>query len=145
MARSIESAQPSLGSHFLDGDEREPYIDRPLRLVGVRHEPRARFGPRWVVDAVVLDTGELVSIALADNATRTTMFGTIRDDLSADGADAYAPVVLYRASREGGNSFWTFRSATDADYARFAEPEPTVEPDETAAELLPTVEPKGKR
>lgn len=123
MPRTIEAVQPVQGGTYIDGDERDAYVDRPMKLLGVQREGSARYGPRWVVEAVMLDSGEKVLIALAANATRDTMFGQVRDDLAADGADAYAPVCLYRKSREGGNAFWTFRTATSNELEAAAEAE----------------------
>ena len=118
MARSIESVKPVTEGTYIDGADREGYIDRPMKLIGVQHEKAARYGPRWVVNAAMLDSGEKVLIALAGNPTRDTMFAQVRDDLDADGADAYDPVCLYRQDRPGGNPFWTLRSATDEEIAQ---------------------------
>jgi hypothetical protein len=115
MSRTIESVKPVQGGTYIDGADREGYVDRPMKLIGVQREGAARYGPRWVIEAAMLDSGEKVLIALAANQTRDTMFGQVRDDLAADGADAYEPVCLYRQSREGGNPFWTLRSATDEE------------------------------
>jgi len=129
--RTIESVKPVQGGTYIDGPERDAYIDRPMKLIGVQHERQARFGPRWVLQAAMLDSGEKVLIALAGNATRDTMFGQVRDDLEADGADAYEPVVLYRQAREGGNPFWTLRSASDDEIAAAEAAEPL---DETGSD-----------
>jgi hypothetical protein len=115
MSRSIESVKPVQGGTYIDGADREGYVDRPMRLLGVQHEAQARFGPRWVVEAAMLDSGEKVLIALAGNQTRDTMFGQVREALDADGADAFEPMCLYLQDRPGGNSFWSLRSATDAE------------------------------
>jgi hypothetical protein len=117
MPRAIESVRPDNSGRYIDGDERDGYADRAMKLLSVNHERQARYGPRWVVQAVMIDSGEKVAISLADNATRSTMFGQVREDLEADGSDAYEPVCLYRQSREGGNAFWTFRSATPDEIA----------------------------
>jgi hypothetical protein len=113
MSRSIESVKPVQGGTYIDGADREGYVDRPMRLLGVQHEAQARFGPRWVVEAAMLDSGEKVLIALAGNQTRDTMFGQVREALDADGADAFEPMCLYLQDRPGGNAFWSLRSATD--------------------------------
>jgi hypothetical protein len=136
VARAIESVKPVTEGTYIDGADREAYIDRPMKLLGVQHEREARFGPRWVLQAAMLDSGEVVLIALAGNATRDVMFGQVRDDLAADGADAYEPVCLYRQSREGGNAFWTLRSATEAELiaADDAELVSAVEDDETGSD-----------
>lgn len=124
MTRSIESVKPVQGGTYIDGADRDAYVDRPMKLIGVQHERAAKFGPRWVLEAAMLDSGEKVLISLASNVTRDTMFGQVRDDLEADGADAYEPVCLYRQSREGGNPFWTLRSATADEIAAADEAEP---------------------
>ena len=118
MSRTIESVKPVTEGTYIDGADREGYIDRPMKLLGVQHERQARYGPRWVINAAMIDSGEVVLIALADNPTRTAMFAQVRDDIAADGADAYDPVCLIRQSREGGNAFWTLRSATDEEIAQ---------------------------
>lgn len=113
MGKAIESQRPDISGRYIDGDERDAYVDRPMKLTGVNFEPRGKFGPRWIVGAAMLDSGELVAISLADNPTRQTWFSAVREDLQNDGADAYDPIVLFRqAPAGGGNSFWTFRTAT---------------------------------
>ena len=121
MPRRFEDNAPAAG-RFVDGDERDDYTDRPMKLQTARFEPKATYGPRWVITAAMLDTGELVAIALADNATRTQRFSEVQADLAADGADAYEPVCLFRQGRvDGGNPFWTFRTATADEIAEAAE------------------------
>ena len=150
MPRAIESVKPDDGGRYIDGDERDGYVDRPMKLQGVNFESKARFGPRWLVKAVMLDTAELVKISLADNPTRTTMFQQVREDIEADGADAYEPVVLYReAPKGGGNSFWTFRTATSdeleaAAEAEAIEAEPTGSDDPGELDEAATAAAKGK-
>lgn len=114
MGKTIEDALPT-GGRYIDGDERAEYVDRPLKLLSVKHETKATFGPRFVIDAAVMDTGERVAIALAENPTRVTMFTEIGADLAREGADAYEPVCLYLAkgATASANDYWTFRSATD--------------------------------
>jgi hypothetical protein len=153
MSRSIESVKPVQGGTYIDGADREGYVDRPMKLIGVQRESAARFGPRWVIEAAMLDSGEKVLIALAANATRDTMFTQVRDDLAADGADAYDPVCLYRQDREGGNAFWTLRSATDDEIEAAAlsdlespeDDEPTGSDDPGENDEAATEAVKGKR
>lgn len=120
MGKRVEEALPT-GGRYIDGDERAEYVDRPLKLLSVKHEPTAQFGPRFVIDAAVMDTGERVAIALSENPTRVTMFTEIGADLARDGADAYEPVCLVLAKGSaGGNDYWTFRSATEAEITEAA-------------------------
>lgn len=147
MPRSIDSVKPT-GARFVDGDERLDLIDRPLRIVQVTHEPQARYGPRWVVTVAVLDTGEMVGIGLATNSTRDTFMAALREGLDADGADAWAPVVLYKDTSRGRNPYWTFRTATaeeiaqaEADLANYVAPEPDPLPEATPAPETPTTLP----
>lgn len=115
MPRKFEAVLPT-GARYVDGDDRAELADRPLKLQRARFEPKARYGPRWVIEALLLDSGEIIALGFADNPTRQGMFGQVAADLDADGADAYEPVVLYQ-SQTGQNPFWTFRSATDAEVA----------------------------
>jgi hypothetical protein len=128
--RKFESVTPENQGTYIDGADREAYTERPMKLVGIRYEPTARFGPRHVITAAMLDSGELVAIALAANPTRLAMFARVQSDLDADGAEAYEPVCLIHASRSGGNAFWTFRTATDDELAAaLATPEPADDDD----------------
>jgi hypothetical protein len=102
MPRQIEAVQPVQGGNYIDGDERDGYVDRPMKLLGIQRQGQSKFGPRWVIEAVMLDSAEKVLIALAANATRDVMFGQVRDDLDAD-------------------PFWTFRTATDDELETAAE------------------------
>jgi hypothetical protein len=145
MARFEDNA-PATG-RYIDGDERSDYIDRPMRMQSARFQPKALYGPRWVIEAVMLDDGELVAIALADNPTRQARFGEVAASLAADGHDAYEPVCLFKQDQPGGgNPFWTFRSATDAELELAADlresggqvDDDNGEPDE------PEAAPKGK-
>ena len=114
MARFEDNA-PATG-RYIDGDERVDYIDRPMRLQAAKFQPKALYGARWVIEAVMLDDGELVAIALADNPTRQARFSEVGASLAADGRDAYEPVCLYKQEQTGGgNPFWTFRSANEAE------------------------------
>lgn len=123
MTRQIEAVKPVQGGNYIDGADRDGYVDRPMKIIGIQRQTQSKFGPRWVIEAAMLDSGEKVLIALAANATRDTMFGQVRDDLDADGADAYEPVCLYRQARESGNPFWSLRTATDAELEAAAEAE----------------------
>ncbi len=130
MTRSIESVKPVQGGTYIDGPDRDAYVDRPMKLIGVQRQAQAKFGPRWLLEAAMLDSGEKVLISLSANATRDTMFAQVRDELDADGADAYEPVCIYRQDRPGGNAFWTLRSATadEIEAAENAEPVTDDEP-----------------
>lgn len=141
MPRTIESVRPENVGRYIDGDERDQYVDRPLKLIGVQHEPSARFGPRYLISAAVIDSGEKVAISLAENPTRRSMFDQVRADLEADGADAYEPVCLYRQSPDkGGNAFWTFRSATPDEIAKALEDAENVDTSDPEQDDEPVVE-----
>ncbi len=94
----------------------------PLLLRGVVFQKRATFGPRWLVDAAAIATGELIAVDFADNPTRAAMFDTLASAL--DGGETFDPVVLVRVTPDGGgNPFWTFEDATDEQLAANAAPE----------------------
>lgn len=142
--RSIESIQPT-GARYVDGDERAEYVDRPLVILAVHPEAKAKFGPRHVIDAAVIDTGEIIGLAFTDNPTRVTMWTTLIEGLAAEGKDAFAPVCLYLSdpASEGGNKFWAFRSATEAEIAEAGE-EAKASDDGAGDEPEPKPEAKGK-
>jgi len=149
MARFEDNA-PATG-RYIDGDERVDYIDRPMRLQAAKFQPKALYGARWVIEAVMLDDGELVAIALADNPTRQARFAEVGASLAADGHDAYEPVCLYKQDQTGGgNPFWTFRSATEAEIeaaaeARDGRPDDDGDPDaDDNGSVNPEAAPKGK-
>lgn len=122
MPRSVESFQPT-GARYVDGDERPAYTNRAAKIVAIHPEPGHTFAgkaqPRHVVDLAMIDTGEIVGLALGDNATRVTMFQNMIPALAAEGADAFGPVCLYLSEpvNDGGSPFWAFRSATDEEIA----------------------------
>ncbi len=125
---TIEGLAPS-GAPFVDGPDREPYMNRAMLIHGVTHEPNARFGPRWVVEVALLDSGEAIALGLASNAFRDRLLGSVREAVS-DG-ESIDPVILFRD--EAHNGSWSFRSATDAEVeaagqAAAGEPEPEPEP-----------------
>ena len=111
----VESYQPT-SAPYVDGPDREPYIGRPCIIKGVQDDPKARYGPRWVVEVAMLDSGEVIALGLAKNAWRDRVMGGIAAALD-DGEDI-DPVVLFRdADHPGKNGQlpWSFRSATDAE------------------------------
>ena len=112
---NIESLAPS-GAAFVDGSDRDPYIGRPCIIKGVQDDPKARYGPRWVVEVAMLDSGEVIALGLAKNAWRDRVMGGIAAALD-DGEDI-DPVVLFRDDAHPGKNGqlpWSFRSATDAE------------------------------
>jgi hypothetical protein len=114
MAR-LEDMAPS-GARYVDGDEREPYMGRAMIMHRVINEPNARYGPRWVVEAALLDSGEIIALGLAANPYRDAQLGAARAALIA--GDEIDPVVLYRDTDHPGKNGtlpWAFRSATDAE------------------------------
>ena len=128
MGKSFESTLPSAdGGRYIDGDEREEYVDRAMKLLDARFEPKATFGPRWVIQAAMMDSGERVAIALAQDkkGVRDSIFAQVQADIETQGSDAFEPVCLYMAKPEGNaNGYWTFRSATAEEIAQALAAEP---------------------
>ena len=97
-------------------DERAAAMRGPvaLRLIGATLQPRARFGPRWLVNCRPMAGGEDIAIDFAAAAkdgapieARMNMFGELHDSL--DAGEAWDPVILARVPGvKGGNPFWTF-------------------------------------
>ena len=84
-------------------DERAETIGGPvaLRLVRAVYQPRATYGPRWLIEAQAIANSETIAIdfAAADKAgvpieARQTMFAELRDRL--DAGELFDPVVLAR-------------------------------------------------
>ena len=107
---TIEALAPS-GAPFVDGADRDEYMGRPMLIHGVTHEPNARFGPRWVVEVALLDSGEAIALGLTSNPHRDRLMGTVRAALD-EGTDI-DPVILFRDEAHRGS--WSFRSATYAE------------------------------
>lgn len=128
-------------------DERSEAIAGPvaLRLTRVQYQPRAQFGPRWLVECRTLATPATdvaidFAAALKDGTvieSRMSMFAELRDRLEA--GEAFEPVFLARiAPGKGGNPFWTFVDVPDGapvvapiwldDEADEPEPEPARKP-----------------
>ena len=132
-------------------DERAAAMRGPvaLRLIGSSFQPRARFGPRWLVTCRPYAGGEDIAIdfAAADKSgtvpieARMSMFAELRDSL--DAGEAWDPVILARVPGvKGGNPFWTF---LDAPADLVVEPvAPVYLDDEDEPEPWP-VEVKGPR
>lgn len=119
---------------FVDAEEKDQLAGRALRLVGMTHDVRNRYGPRWLVSVVDLGTGEKLAVGLADNDARNAAYPGIAETLADDGAEAIEPVALYRQTpAKGGNAFWTFRTATDDEIAA-AEAEAATDPDDDAVD-----------
>lgn len=133
----IEDHAPT-GARYVDGEERHGYIDRPMRLVAVTHEPNAKFGPRWVVTAAMLDTGEEIAIGLAANGYRDRQLGGVQRVLQ-DG-EGFDPVCLFIDPNVDGHP-WAFRTA-EADEIAAAT---TALPAEVPAEPDEIAEPKARR
>ena len=111
----LEDMAPS-GARYVDGDEREPYMGRAMVIHRVISEPNARYGARWVVEAAMLDSGEIIALGLAANAYRDAQLGAARSAILA--GEAIDPVILYRdADHPGKNGTlpWAFRSAEDSE------------------------------
>jgi len=116
----------------------------PLRIIRSVYQPRAGFGPRWLVDVAALNGGECIAIDFAAAAkdgtpieARTVVFGAIRDRI--DAGETFDPVVLEQVTpAKGGNAFWTFRDATPAEIADPAAPDfADDDADEKPADLAP--------
>ncbi len=124
---------------FVDSAERDALAGQALRIVGMVHDARNRYGPRWLVSVVVLANGEKLAIGLADNDARNAMYPAIAAVLDDEGADGIDPVVLYRQKPDkGGNPFWNFRTATSEEIDAAADaPEETdaADDDEPAPDL----------
>jgi hypothetical protein len=115
---SLTANPAAEAGRFVDAAERDALAGRALRITGMIHDGRNRFGPRWLVSVVDLATGEKLAVGLADNDARNAMYPDIAATLDDDGPLGIEPVALYRQTpAKGGNPFWTFRSATDAEIA----------------------------
>lgn len=132
MGRSIETVLPDSEGRYLNAEGMREVSGRALIILGARHEPAAKYGPRWVIKAALMDSGEVVLIPFAENQTRTNMFSALREGLDESGADAFDPVVLYQAEGKV-NDFWTLRSATPEELAEAATAEPVGPVDDDAA------------
>jgi hypothetical protein len=143
----IEDIAPRRSGKYVDAEERALLIGCPLNLVAVDEEPNAQYGPRWLIEAAVVATGEIVLIPLGattkaivdgksqevDNAGRRAVLSKVAAALAAgDGVD---PVILFRDGT-GPSAPWVFRSATDDEIAEPAAPDFPVEAD---APETPTV------
>lgn len=109
----VESYQPS-GAPYVDGSDRDPYIGRPMVIQRVIDDPEARFGPRWVVEVALLDSGEIIALGLSKNPWRNRLMAALALAIS-DGEDI-DPVVLFKDTEHMGankQAPWSFRSATD--------------------------------
>jgi hypothetical protein len=113
---SLTANPAAEAGRFVDAAERDALAGRALRITGMTHDARNRFGPRWLVSVVDIATGEKLAVGLADNEARNAMYPDIAAVLDDDGPLGIEPVALYRQTpARGGNPFWTFRSATDAE------------------------------
>ncbi len=134
MARTFETAVPQLVGladlgTFVNEAGKDELVNKaaPLALRRVASDDLNRYGPRWIVSAVRLDTGELVAIGMPKNPTRDAQFAYLRDALADPEGDEFAPVVLIRVGRKDA---MTFRTATSAELAAAlppAGPEPAPE------------------
>lgn len=113
----IEDLAPSMG-RFMDAEGKAELEGQALRIADVRVDNANKYGPRWLVVAGVMSTGELITIGLAKNGGRDALFGKIAG-LLAQG-ETVDPVCLYQHQPEKGHPFWTFRSAS-ADELHAAE------------------------
>jgi hypothetical protein len=120
MARIEDYGVPD--GRFLDADDRAALAGCAIELRGLSFQPHAKFGPRWLAEAVVIATGEKVLIGLQDNEARTTKFGAIAAVLGEGGT--LDPVVLYLADpiAPAVNQYWSFRSADALEVANPAAP-----------------------
>ena len=136
---------------MLAGDD--PAMDGPvaLRLMRATYQPRAQFGPRWLVDVRALANGDDIAIdfAAADKdgtpiEARQTMFAELRDRLAA--GEVFEPVVLAQIStgKRGGNAFWTFLDAPSELVANPIAPrwEDDADDDEQPEDVKPARKPR---
>ena len=118
MAR-VEDIAPKRAGRFLDAEDRAALSGVPLQLVTVDYEPNAMFGPRWLLGAAVVATGEEVLIGLGaetgpegakvENVGRAAVLTKIAAAIEA-GTDI-DPVILFHEAKHG--SPWLLRSATE--------------------------------
>ncbi len=100
---------------FVNAAERADLAGQPLRILSVRDDEHNRYGARWLVSVVVIETGEKVALGFAKNAARDSASPTLAAVIAEVGPDGTDPVVLMRQTpAKGGNSFWTFADASDA-------------------------------
>src|ERR1035437_4343125 len=138
MAR-VEDIAPKRAGRFLDAEDRAALSGVPLQLTTIDYEPGAMFGPRWLIGAAVLATGEEVLIGLGaltgpqgakvENVGRAAVLTKIKAAMEA-GTDV-DPVILYREPKYG--SPWLLRSATDDELEDPLAPEWPVDPNRTEA------------
>lgn len=111
---------------FIDEDERAAIAGTPLSLVAIRadfeHEYAGKPSPRWLVDAVHLETGELICPTFGANATRDTIFRAAAAVL--DSGRVIGPVVMLQTgkAKPGQSPYWIIRSATAEELGDFADP-----------------------
>ena len=118
MAR-VEDIAPKRAGRFLDAEDRAALSGVPLQLTTIDYEPGAMFGPRWLIGAAVVATGEEVLIGLGaqtgpegakvENVGRAFVLGKIAAAMD-EGTDV-DPVILYHEPKYG--SPWLLRSATE--------------------------------
>ena len=118
MAR-VEDIAPKRAGRFLDAGDRAALSGVPLQLTTIDYEPGAMFGPRWLIGAAVVATGEEVLIGLGaqtgeegakvENVGRAAVLGKIKAAIE-DGTEV-DPVILYHEPKHG--SPWLLRSATE--------------------------------
>lgn len=128
MAR-IEDIAPRRTGRWLDKDGRAAIDGCPIQLVDVSEEVNGTYGPRWVIEAAVLATGEVVLIGLGgttkrgkeevDNAGRRHVLSAIATAL--EDHETVDPVVMFRDG-DGPDAPWVFRSAEADELADPAAP-----------------------
>ncbi len=119
MSRTFETAVPQLVGladlgTFLDSDGKDELINGAVPLVFRRVVPDQlnRYGPRWIVSATRLDTGEVVAVGMPQNPTRNAQFEALAAALAEDDAEPFDPVCLIRVGKKDA---MTFRTATSAE------------------------------
>lgn len=112
-SEAVPAPTSDLG-RFVDAEDKDALEGEPLRLERITFDSRNQYGPRWIVSAYVLTTGEKVAIGLASNPNRDAIMDAGQAALARD--EALDPVMLYQqAPTGGGNPFWAIRDATDAE------------------------------
>lgn len=131
---SWESVTPrGAFGRFIDEDERAAIAGTPLSIVAIRedfgHTYNGSPSPRWLMDAVHLETGELICPTFGSNPVRDRAFSAASKAL--DAGKELSPVVMLQTgkAKPGQSPYWVIRSATPDELAAagFSEPLKVVE------------------
>ena len=130
----VEDIAPKRAGRYLDAEDRAALAGVPLKLYTIDYEPKAMFGPRWLIGAAVVATGEGVLIGLGaetgpegakvENAGRAAVLTKIASAIEAE--TDIDPVILFHEAKHG--SPWLLRSATEAELEDPLAPDWPVDP-----------------